>query len=88
MLGCGQSRLIGLRATGTSVCCTGTRVRSILVPPLLTASLYGIGDKDQLIVDRYRRAQEDTRVRLDVVDGLYGSTKLNGACLPSVRTAR
>lgn len=82
-----QGRLIGLQTTGLRSTAPTAGFRSTLVSPLLIASWTVSVIKTSLPL-MVTAALSRIRALGCTSDGLYGNTKLNGACLPSVRTAR
>jgi methylated-DNA-protein-cysteine methyltransferase-like protein len=82
-----QRRLIGLRCDRHFGLLYWHQVQVDFGSTVVNRFLDRIGDKHQLTVDG-DRCLSRIRALGCTSDGLYGNTKLNGACLPSVRTAR
>ena len=96
-----QRRLIGLRCDRHFGLLHRHQVQVDFCPTVVDRFLDRIGDKDQPPNTVKSWLKTKTSLPLMVTaalsriralgctsDGLYGNTKLNGACLPSVRTAR
>ena len=61
-----QGRLIGLWSNRHCGLLYGNQIQVDFSPTVVNGFLNRIGNKDQLIVDRYRGTQQDTGIRLYV----------------------